>query len=420
MGQTVFHLRPVKEYEILEFLNSDELDQIVTGIGDVHIQLNDDIVINESHDDFKKIIDNSLCAFQAIYKSFDNNILIKFEKDKIVFPTNDRPKNNINVDSLVITDNGADRDITVKLFIFISEYLRDKKIFYQKQENFPLEEDESDALKSHYKAISSGIAQLASETSRLITERSIKIDAIRSELEQNKKLETDNELVSLRNKQSELSDTQKQYEQKLSEINDRENTHVRRELYKEITDKIQTDISSFTLTPHTKSYESKVHIFFILFIILTLIFAIAFNYPYFISDNKAEMEIFLLLKSSISIIGFVLTLSFYIRWIIKLYDKQALSERTLKQTQIDIARASWLVETLMEWRKKENGVIPTELLAALSRNLFQNESKEIEVDLSPADQLASALLGSASKLKINTGVAELEWDGKKVKDLEKK
>ena len=74
----------------------------------------------------------------------------------------------------------------------------------------------------------------------------------------------------------------------------------------------------------------------------------------------------------------------------------------------------------MEWRKKENGVIPTELLAALSRNLFQNESKEIEVDLSPADQLASALLGSASKLKINTGVAELEWDGKKVKDLEKK
>jgi hypothetical protein len=420
MGQTVFHLRPVKEYEILEFLNSDELNQIVTGIGDVHIQLNDDIVINESHDDFQKIINNSLCNFQVIYKNFDNNILIKFEKDKVVFPTNDKTKNNINVDSLVITTNGTNIDITVKLFIFISEYLRDKKIFYQKQENFPIEEDESDALRSHYKAISSGIAQLASETSRLITERSIEIDAIRSELEQKKKLETDNELVSLRNRQSELSDIQKKYEQKLSEVNDRENTHVRRELYKEITDKIQTDISSFTLTPHTKSYETKVHIVFILFIISTLILAIAFNYSYFISDNKAEMNILLLLKSSISIIGFVLTLSFYIRWIIKLYDKQALSERTLKQTQIDIARASWLVETLMEWRKNENGVIPSELLAALSRNLFQNESKEIEVDLSPADQLASALLGSASKLKINTGVAELEWDGKKVKDLEKK
>ncbi len=423
MGQTVFHLRPVKEYEILEFFKSDQLNQIVKPSGNVSIQLNNEIEINENNSDFNRIVENSLRNFQSIYQSFENNsIEIRIRKDKIVFHPNELSKNNINVDSLVITENGANRDITVKLSIFISEYLRNKNIFYNQQDKFPIEEDESETLKAHYKAISSGIAQLASESSRLIAERSIAIDVIRNELEEKKKLETENELINLKIKQAELADTQKNYEQKISEINDRENTHERRELYKTITDKIQDDISSFNLTKHTKQYESHVHFLFIFFIFVTFTFAGLFTVSYLLNLNlnREFFDVSLLIKSSLSIVGLVLTISFYLRWLIKIYDKQAQTERMLKQTQIDIARASWLVETLLEWRKNQNGNIPKELTKSLSRNLFLFESKDPEIDLSPADQLASVLLGSASKLKINTGVAELEWDGKKVRELDKK
>ncbi|WP_299735651.1 hypothetical protein [uncultured Endozoicomonas sp.] len=44
----------------------------------------------------------------------------------------------------------------------------------------------------------------------------------------------------------------------------------------------------------------------------------------------------------------------------------------------------------------------------MTRNLFANESKELEQVLHPSDELASAILGSASRLKMNIAGNELE------------
>ena len=78
-------------------------------------------------------------------------------------------------------------------------------------------------------------------------------------------------------------------------------------------------------------------------------------------------------------------------------------------------RASWLVESSLEWKDAKGSAIPTELLDDLSRNLFVKEGKKSGPLEHPADQLASALFGSASSVKLKAGDSSMEIDPKKLK-----
>ena len=99
----------------------------------------------------------------------------------------------------------------------------------------------------------------------------------------------------------------------------------------------------------------------------------------------------------------------------KWFEQHASTEFALKQFQLDIERASWIVETALEWKDTKGGNIPDILLDNISKDLFKYEKKDSDAELHPADQLASALLGTASNLKLNVGNSVIEFDGKKLK-----
>ena len=73
-------------------------------------------------------------------------------------------------------------------------------------------------------------------------------------------------------------------------------------------------------------------------------------------------------------------------------------------------RANWVIESCLEWRKETDSPIPNDLLASITNNLFINNETELERVIHPADELASALMGSASKLKLKIGDNEQEFD----------
>ena len=61
------------------------------------------------------------------------------------------------------------------------------------------------------------------------------------------------------------------------------------------------------------------------------------------------------------------------------------------------------------------------LLNSITRNLFANGADDLDKVIHPSDELASALLGSASKLKMKIGDNELEFDKPgKIKDKQVK
>lgn len=101
---------------------------------------------------------------------------------------------------------------------------------------------------------------------------------------------------------------------------------------------------------------------------------------------------------------------YYIRWQNRWAEQHASSEFQLQQFHIDVNRANWVIESCLEWRKDTESVIPTVLLESITRNLFDNKTDDIEKAIHPSDELASALLGSASKLKMKIGENELEFD----------
>jgi hypothetical protein len=117
--------------------------------------------------------------------------------------------------------------------------------------------------------------------------------------------------------------------------------------------------------------------------------------------------------------GAVGSILFYIRWQNRWFEQHSLAEFHLKQLELDMERASWIVETSLEWNDAKGNTIPTELLESLSRNLFSVQNEKVDNLIHPADQLASAIMGTASMVKLKTGNAELEIDPRKLKKTRK-
>jgi len=75
----------------------------------------------------------------------------------------------------------------------------------------------------------------------------------------------------------------------------------------------------------------------------------------------------------------------------------------------------------LEWMKDANEPVPEVLMKSLCNDLFRtNDSRNDDQESSYADHMASALFGSAAKLKFSAGGAEVELDRKSNRHLEKK
>lgn len=110
---------------------------------------------------------------------------------------------------------------------------------------------------------------------------------------------------------------------------------------------------------------------------------------------------------SLSLAG---TILYYIKWQNKWADQHANAEFQLQQFYIDVNRANWVVESCLEWRKVNATDIPADLLKSITNGLFMNPNSDSERVIHPADELASALMGSASKVKLKLGENELDID----------
>ncbi len=200
-------------------------------------------------------------------------------------------------------------------------------------------------------------------------------------------------------KETALSDRQK-------ELDDRDNMHARRGLRSDLKRRLQEHATRFQLTGETRRLRLPVHAAVLLALLL---FVIAIGYSWALLA-KTPGDIGLMVKSGVLTVAALGVLAWYLRWMNRWFEQHADAEFNLKQFELDIDRASWVVETAMEWRASQHGVIPTSLLESISRNLFFRQDRIRDEEMHPADYLASALLGNASKARIKLGDAELDYN----------
>ena len=206
------------------------------------------------------------------------------------------------------------------------------------------------------------------------------------------------------------------------QLDDRGNTHARRQLRSDLKERLKQYNVDAKISAETRSLRSPIH--YAVGVGITGIAALIAYYA-FLSEavvrDRSMLEAAAFLVKPLGLTIAVLGLgTWYLRWLNRWFERHSELEFQLKQFELDIDRASWVVETALEWRQVQNSTIPDHLLESISRNLFSRSDKDETADMHPADYLASALLGKASGLRLALpGGGELEYGAKALKEAGK-
>lgn len=260
-----------------------------------------------------------------------------------------------------------------------------------------------------------------------------KADAL-EEKKQKEKTDLEGEYIK---KHEELLLKKKLIDEKLKVIDDRDNTHVRRETRDQMLNDVKLRIENFGVSSKTANKRLPVHLsLWVLICIFGLLVwytaselkqvEITNNQALLASTQapgnvvtlskttavaKKDMWIYWLwAKLAALSFGLIGTVLYYIKWQNRWAEEHITAEFQIQQFYIDINRANWAIESCLEWWKETDSTIPEVLLKSITNNLFKTDTKELERVTHPADDLASALMGSASKLKMKLGDNELEFN----------
>ena len=218
-------------------------------------------------------------------------------------------------------------------------------------------------------------------------------------------------MEDLRNKEAELEAIK-------SEIDDRQSRHARRQIRKDLKDALAKRGEQFSLTRTTVKKRIPIHALFAILIIISGAF-VAKSFLLSVFESGTSFSSFEFAKLVTSSFTLIATIIFYIRWNDSWFRRHADEEFRLKQLELDIDRASWVVEMALEWKEERGNEISPHLIEKLTENLFvQNSSSEKATH--PSEDLASAIINASSGLSLKIpGVGEVALDRRSIKRLRK-
>lgn len=214
-------------------------------------------------------------------------------------------------------------------------------------------------------------------------------------------------------RQADLDQRAASLQEEREKLDDRRSTHARRELRRDLKKTLETRATAFTLTRDTQAKRVPVHV---LFVVLVTASAIAFGSNLY-AAHVAPTDWAVTLRVVLSGLALAASAGFYIRWSDRWAQEHIEEEFKLKRLDLDIDRASWVVEMALEWKDDKGGSIPPELLDRLSAGLFAPSAGATPVR-HPAEDIAAALFGASASVEINTpGGGKLLLDRKSLQKL---
>lgn len=258
-------------------------------------------------------------------------------------------------------------------------------------------------------------------------------------------------VTELAERKTELDEKEKAIADLRASIDDRDNTTARRAARDKLLEEVKTRVEQFGVSSATAGKRSAVRngmIFLMTIFFCLLVFALVEviqihrdssnellvmgNYVEVLkktpdpegakiagtmieahTDNQRNL-LWLWARLSLLSLGLLGSFIYYIRWQDKWAAQHAAAEWQLRQFHLDISRANWAVESGLEWHKETTFVMPEQFVDRITHGLFVNKNNEPIQVLHPADELASALFGAASKAKLKVGDNEIDFDPKKV------
>ena len=190
--------------------------------------------------------------------------------------------------------------------------------------------------------------------------------------------------------------------------------HVRREIRQDLKKALGERSQYFSLTKGTQRKRLPIHALFGLLIVIAAIFLVQSVTTLGSLGESGPEFWYQVLRLTLSAAGVAAAIIFYIRWTDNWFRQHADEEFRLKRLELDIDRASWVVEMALEWQLEKGAAIPKELIDRLTENLFSTESQGTPTH--PSEDLASALLEASSGLTVRVpGLGQVTFDRKGIR-----
>ena len=189
------------------------------------------------------------------------------------------------------------------------------------------------------------------------------------------------------------------------ELDDRSSTHARRKLREDLLAAIRKSTSNFHLSESTAKKRWPAQAAFVL-AGGALLTAAALSFW----RSETDPTWIPLARFGVSALSFLGLAVFYIRWQDGWAQAHAQEEFTQRRLELDVDRASWVVEVGLEWKDEKGTPMPPELLDRLTSNLFQVSADQASVR-HPSQDIAAALFQSAASARIGIpGLGEVTLD----------
>lgn len=215
-----------------------------------------------------------------------------------------------------------------------------------------------------------------------------------------------------------LQERENDLDKRRRELDDRSARHARREQSRALQEKISERSKKFTLTPDTQRKRLPIHGIFALLLLLSGgLVARSLLWP---TDAAEGMALWLeLARLPLGTLGFVLTSVFYIRWNDQWFRQHADQEFRLQQLALDVDRAGYATEMLLEWQEEKGSEMPPVMVDRLTTGLFTDHATAGRVR-HPTEDVTAALLKASSGVRVHVpGIGELNLTGRQVRKFEK-
>jgi hypothetical protein len=191
-------------------------------------------------------------------------------------------------------------------------------------------------------------------------------------------------------------------------LDDRDNTHARRQKQEDLSRRLQQHQASFNLTSDTTKKRIPVMIAFWAGLAFLGVLVGVYTWRALQPLESGIPFWWHPLRVIGFTAGFVGLLVYFIRWQDRWSQTHADEEFRLKRLELDSVRAGWLVEVLLEWQREHKTDVPPELIEKLGAGLFEQSSGQPGAT-HPVEDIIARLLGNSSlQLEFPGGKAALD------------
>lgn len=281
-------------------------------------------------------------------------------------------------------------------------------------------------LAEFYRLREEGLSQLENLTQKLIKDThnyrmQLDAEAVQHKQKLTESLEARDQALDSKyqERNAELDSREQELYRLRQDLDDRSARHARREQSRALQKKISERSENFTLTPATQRKRLPVHaIFTVLLGLSACLIGSSLATPVTATEGAAFW--LGLGRFPLGALGFALTALFYIRWTDQWFRQHANQEFKLQQLALDVDRAGYATEMLMEWQEDKGGEMPAILVDRLTAGLFTDQGAVTRVR-HPSEDATAALLRAASSIRVEVpGIGEVTLPGSRVRKLEKR